>query len=171
MNKLVAIVFPDENRAESAYETMRRLEKEGLIDIADALYVTRNKDGKTNLHQAAHLTGEGAVTGGMWGLVVGLIFLNPILGAAVGAGTGAVIGKTVDYGIDDKFVKDLGNKLKPETSALFVSYDNAVADKVLPEISRYGGEVLHTTLSTKSEKKLQKALDTGNKAYRQSVGA
>ena len=34
-------------------------------------------------------------------------------------------------------------------------------DKVLPRISQYGGEVLHTSLSTESEEMLREALAEG----------
>lgn len=37
-----------------------------------------------NLHQAANLTAAGAVGGGFWGMLIGMIFLNPLVGAAVG---------------------------------------------------------------------------------------
>lgn len=35
-----------------------------------------------------NLTAAGALGGGFWGTLVGLLFLNPLLGAAVGAASG-----------------------------------------------------------------------------------
>ena len=48
--------------------------------------VTKDDKGKVKLHQAKNLTALGAVSGGLWGTLIGLIFLNPLLGAAVCAG-------------------------------------------------------------------------------------
>jgi len=45
---------------------------------------SKDQKGKVKLAQIYHLTGAGAVSGGFWGALVGLIFLNPLLGMAVG---------------------------------------------------------------------------------------
>ena len=62
------------------------MQKEYLIDMGDFVVVTKDDKGKVKLHQAKNLTALGAVSGGLWGTLIGLIFLNPLLGAAVGAG-------------------------------------------------------------------------------------
>lgn len=49
-----------------------------------------------------NLTAAGAVSGGFWGALVGLLFLNPGLGIAVGATTGAVSGALADVGVNNK---------------------------------------------------------------------
>jgi len=48
----------------------------------------------------------GAVSGGFWGTLIGLIFLNPLLGMAAGATAGAISGALTDVGINDQFMKD-----------------------------------------------------------------
>src|SRR5262249_31098023 len=114
--------------------------------------------GKVKLHQAINLTAAGAVRGGFWGSLIGLIFLNPLLGLAVGAGAGAVSGALSDLGIDDNFMKDLAATMKPGSSALFVLVRKATPDKVLEELQGTGGTVLRTSLSHEDEAKLQAAL-------------
>ena len=64
---------------------MAKLQKEYLIDMEDVVVVTRNEKGKVKLHQAQNLTGAGAAGGTFWGMLIGMIFLNPLLGAAIGA--------------------------------------------------------------------------------------
>jgi uncharacterized membrane protein len=88
-----------------------------------------------------------------------LLFLSPLLGAAIGAAAGAVSGALSDVGISDNFMKELSQQLKPGTSALFILVRKATPDKVLPEIKKYGGRVLHTSLNSEDEAKLQAALD------------
>jgi uncharacterized membrane protein len=80
---------------------LAKLQKEYLIDMEDVVVVTKDDKDKVKLHQAVNLTATGAVGGTFWGSLIGLIFLNPLLGAAVGAGAGAVSGKLSDIGISD----------------------------------------------------------------------
>jgi uncharacterized membrane protein len=88
--------------------------------MEDVIVVTKDEKGKVKLHQAINLTVTGAVGGGFWGMSIGMIFLNPLLGAAVGAGAGAISGKLSDIGISDKFMKELAETFTPRSSALFV---------------------------------------------------
>jgi len=65
------------------------LQKEALVALEEAVVVEDAAEGRVHLHQALKLITAGAVGGGFWGSLVGLLFLNPLLGAAVGAGVGA----------------------------------------------------------------------------------
>ena len=94
----------------------------------------------------------------MWGALIGLLFLNPLLGAAIGAGAGALSGRLTDIGIDDKFMKQAAGALMPGQAALCVLVRKVTADKVLPAMATFGGKVLHTSLTTEQETKLQEAL-------------
>ena len=166
MRDWIAITYPDVNQAEKTFNTMKRLVVEHLLEMDDAVYVTKDSDGEVDLHQMINLPAAGAtmgaVRGALWGGLIGLLFLSPLtgaaIGAAVGAGSGAIAGKFSDYGIDDKFVKQLSTEMTPNSSAIFVLVRNVTADKVVPEISKYGGKVLRTSLSTEAEERLQAAL-------------
>jgi uncharacterized membrane protein len=63
-----------------------------------------------------------------------------------------------DVGIDDEFVREIGNTLEPGTSAIFILVRKSTPDKVLEEISKFEGKVLRTSLSREDEAKLQAAL-------------
>jgi uncharacterized membrane protein len=92
-------------------------------------------------------------------MLIGLIFLNPLLGAAIGAGAGAISGKLSDIGVDDKFMKELAETFKPGSSALFVLVRKATPDKVLDQLKGFKGKVLKTSLSTDREEELRKVLE------------
>ena len=158
MSDLIVIGFEDEHRAFEMRAALARLQKEYLIDMEDVVVVTKDKDGKVKLHQATNLTAVGAVSGGFWGMLVGLIFLNPLVGAAVGAGAGALSGKLSDIGIDDNFMKQLGETFKPGSSALCVLVRKVTPDKVLDALSPFKGTVLKTSLSQEKEDALREAL-------------
>jgi uncharacterized membrane protein len=162
MSTLVVIGYDDRFKAEEVRLKLMKLQKEYLIDLEDAVVAVKDEKGKVKLHQAVNLTAVGAVSGGFWGSLVGLIFLNPLLGLAVGATTGAVSGTLTDVGINDKFMKELAETLTPGSSALFVLVRKATPDKVLEEIKGTGGKVLKTSLSHEDETKLQTALGAAN---------
>ena len=159
MSDLIAISFDSKEKAQQALERAREMQKQHLLDLADAVIVTRDDQGKVRLQQSLNLTAAGAASGGMWGTLVGLLFLNPLVGLAVGAASGALAGSLQDYGINDQFMKDMGNELKPGTSALFVLVRKSTPDRVLPELRELGGRVFTTSLSKDNEQKLRDALE------------
>ena len=160
MSDLNAIAYDDEYKAEEVRMTLIKLQKEHLIELEDAAVIVKNAEGKIKLKQAVDLTTAGAVSGGFWGLLIGTLFLSPLLGAAVGAAAGAASGALSDIGVDDKFMKSLGETLQPKTSALFVLVRKVTPDKVLEEIAPYGGTVLRTSLTKDEEAQLQEVLST-----------
>jgi len=156
---LVVIEYDDQDKAEEIRLKLRKMHKEYLIDLDDAVVAVKDEKGQIKLHQAVNLTAHGAMSGGFWGSLVGLIFLNPLLGMAVGAAAGAVSGALTDVGIDDKFMKELAAGLPPASSALFVLVRRATPDRVLEELKGTGGKVLKTSLTHENEAKLQAALN------------
>ena len=161
MSTLVAVVFNDESTAFEVRAALVKMQQQYLVDMEDAVVVTRDPNGKANLHQAVSLTAAGAVTGGFWGMLIGLLFLNPLLGAALGAGAGALSGKFRDIGVDDKMMKQVGESLKPNTSALFVLLRKVTADKVLDGLKPFTGKgkVYQSSLSKDDEKALRDVLE------------
>ena len=142
------------------------MQKEHLIDLEGACVVERDKDGKVHIKQAVNLMALGATTGGvqgmLWGMLVGILFLNPLagmaLGAFAGAGAGALSSRLVDFGMDDEFIKKLGETIPVNSSALFVLVKSVTEDKVLPEIEPYRPHALKTSLSNEDEARLKAAL-------------
>ncbi|MBJ42391.1 MAG: hypothetical protein CMJ80_03705 [Planctomycetaceae bacterium] len=159
MADLVVLAFDDVHKAQEARLTLLKLQKEYLVDLEDAVVVVKNDEGKIKLHQAVPLTALGASQGSFWGLLIGLLFGVPLLGVLSGAAFGALSGKLSDYGIDDNFIKELGEKIEPNTSALFVLVKQATPDKVVPELRQFGGHVLQTSLSAEAEAELSAALE------------
>jgi uncharacterized membrane protein len=158
MANLIAIAYPSRGTAEEVLATLARLQTEKSIELEDAVVVTRDKGGKVKLHQSSKLGVAGAAGGALWGGLIGLLFLAPVLGMAVGAAAGGATGALADVGVDDRFMKDLGAKLVPNSAALIVLVHRSTPDKVLPEISQFGGEVIQSSLSDEAEAQLQAAL-------------
>ena len=159
MSDLVAISFDDEHTAFEMRAELVKLQKEYLIEMDDVVVVTKDDKGKVKLHQAVNLTAAGAMGGTFWGMLIGMIFLNPLVGAAIGAGAGALSGKLRDIGISDDFMKELGETFKNNTSALFVLVRKVTPDKVLEELKDFKGKVLKTSLTADREEELRKVLE------------
>lgn len=161
-NTLVAIVFEhDEEAAARALRTLNALEKDYLIDLRDAVVVTRREDGKVILQQSVNLINTFAWQGAFWGALVGLLFTGPlgwVLVTGLSAGFGALLGSVSDYGIDDDFIRELSARMEPCCSALFVLIRSMTEDKVLHELEGLGGTVIRTSLSEDAERRLQSAL-------------
>src|SRR6185295_4588187 len=154
MSNLVAIAYDDVNQAQEVTNTLGQLMKEHSIELEDAVIVEHRAGGKIKLHQPS-MAGLGAASGALWGGLIGLIFFVPLFGLAIGAASGAAAGALSDHGIDDNFMKELGNKLPEGGAAVFVLVREATADKVVPEISRFGGHVIQSSLSNEQETALQ----------------
>src|SRR6188768_4390537 len=101
MGNLIVIGFDNAADAFEMRAALAKLQAQYLIEMEDAVVVTRDAKGKVQLHQAVNLTATGAAGGAFWGMLIGMIFLNPLLGVAVGAGSGALSGKLADLGIND----------------------------------------------------------------------
>ncbi|MDY0042737.1 MAG: DUF1269 domain-containing protein [Desulforhabdus sp.] len=159
MSTLVVIGYDNQYKAEEVRLMLKKMQKDYLIDLEDAVVAVKEENGKVKLHQTYNLTAAGALSGGFWGTLIGLIFLSPLLGMAVGATAGAVSGALADVGIDDNFMKELAESMNPGSSVLFVLVRKATPDKVLEELKGTGGKVLKTSLSHDNEAKLQSALN------------
>src|SRR5262249_28879618 len=154
----VVIDYESELKAEEVRLALLKMQKEYLLDLADAVVVVRDANGKVRLRQMYNLTAAGAISGGFWGALIGLIFLNPLFGFAVGPAAGAISGALKDVGIDDGFMKNLGATLKPGTAALCVLVHQMTPDKVVDELQKFGGTLIKTNLSHEDETKLRAAL-------------
>jgi uncharacterized membrane protein len=157
MSDLVAIVYPSEAKAEEVRQKLLKLQTEYLIEIKDAVIAVKTED-SVKLNQLVNTTAIGATSGSFWGLLIGLVFLNPIIGVVLGAASGALGGALTDFGINDTFMKSLAGSIKPGDAALFLLIKNMTTDKVLNEIKSFGGVVLKTSLDDKKEEHLRETL-------------
>ncbi|MEA2622986.1 MAG: hypothetical protein QOH61_1896 [Chloroflexota bacterium] len=158
MSTLLAIAYPDVETAEQVRGTLIEATKEHLVALEDAVVVEHRPDGKIKLHQAMSPTGAGAAGGAVWGGRIGLIFLAPMVGMAIGAATGAAAGKVSDVGVDDNFLKQLGDKLEPGGAALIALGRSDAPEKLLERLRPFGGHVIQTSLDPEAEERVRAGL-------------
>jgi len=161
MSELIVISYDTSDAAFAALEEVGKLQKLQLLELEDAAVVTMDQKGKVKVKQTLENQVKGSATawGFFWGLLIGLIFINPLLWGFFGAVMGYISGRATDVGIDDKFIKEVGNSLEPGQGALFMLVIKATEDKVIPELAKTGGKVYQTSLSNEDEAKLKQALE------------
>ncbi len=161
MGSLVVVGFPKAEEAELVRRELVDIQRERLIALDDAVVVEHDSSGQVHLRQAVNLTAAGALGGGFWGTLVGLLFLNPLLGAAVGAGVGAASGSLSDVGINDDFMRELGETLPPGTAALCLLVREGTPDRVIERLRAHAphAKLLRTNLSHTEEDRLRELLD------------
>jgi len=159
MSNLIAVAYDDVDTARNMLRTLNELSVEHAITLDDAVIAEHRPDGKIKLHQTTKPGAVGAAGGAAWGGLIGLLFLAPFLGMAVGAAAGGAAGAMSDVGVDDTFMKHLGEDLERGSAAVIVLVRDSTPDKVLPRISPYGGRVIHSSLSDEAEARLRDALN------------
>lgn len=155
MSELIVIGYDTEADAEAARRKLFGMAREYLVDIADAVVAVADENRKIKLNQMVNLWSMGAAGGAFWGLLIGFLFLNPVLGVAIGASAGALSGALSDYGINDQFMKDVGEVLQPGQAALFMMVRQHASDKVIERLGAKGGRILRTNLDTSKEAALR----------------
>jgi len=158
-SKIVVLGFEGQYFAEGMLETFQDMQERGLLELEDAVVVSRGISSKIDVEQTQTKKGKYTLKGSGLGLLAGLLLGGPILGLAGGAAIGAMAGSMKDYGIDDKFIDEVSEWLRPETSALFLLVKEAKGREVLEELSKFDAFVLTTTLESEQEQRLRQALE------------
>jgi uncharacterized membrane protein len=152
MGTLVVVAYDKPHKAEELRLKLRALRNKYLLDVAEAVVVVNDEQGKIKLRHAGDLTHDGAVYGGLYTSLANLVSTN----AAADAAPGALAG----VGINDQFMKELAAKLVPGSSVLFVLTRTPSPDReqILEELRGMGGKILMTSLSPEDHATLQTAL-------------
>ena len=160
MTEMVVLAFDGVETADKAKNRLVDLDSQFLIDLDQVVEVVRKPDGQVKIKEEPRLTGAGALGGGFWGFLVGLIFLVPAAGFLIGTATGAIAGHFAKYGITKEYVQQINEAIQPGQSALFVLAEDVKVDRVVPMLTQFHPRVLRTSLTTEQETKLKDAFGT-----------
>jgi uncharacterized membrane protein len=157
MSQLIVVTFETAEEAAQVHHTLHTGEKGGYIDLKDSAVIMCDAEGKIHIQNDIS---DGSKSGALWGGLLGAIFAGiffPVGMILVGIGAGALIGRMGDQ-IDKKFVNEVKEKLKPNTSAILFIFRGEDASYAIAAMRPYKGEVLHTTLTEDQEKALRDEL-------------
>jgi uncharacterized membrane protein len=136
MSDLIAITYEGQ-KAFDALAKLGELQKMKLIELEDAAVATMNEKGKVKIKQTleSQRTGASATWGFFWGFLIGLIFGGPLFWGLFTALLAGLMGKATDIGIDNNFIKEVGESLATGDSALFLLVRKITPSKKLWNMS------------------------------------
>ena len=166
--KLLVISFDDPLKAQEFLLVASRLQKDGDLQLHDAVIVNRTADGSSRVTETTDVTPtRGALGGGVWGLLLGTLFAGPLGGLVVGAasaGGGALYAKLVDTGIKDSTVAELRTAVPPGRTALALLVSHVSLADLQRELARFPGTALvETDLPPAAVSAVQEALAEANR--------
>ncbi len=160
--QVLAIDFDDELKAREAVLAATRLGKRRAIELADAAIVIRTPSGRTRIHQTRDKTpAQGAVLGAWWGSLAGLIALGLggwLVGLVLGAAAGGLWARWRDIGIDDQWMRRLGETLAPGHAAFVMAVRSVFPTNLLRELRRFDGRLLHNSVRDVDSQAVEEAL-------------
>ena len=158
MATLLAITYPDPDRAKQAMASVDWSHLDHQIRVKDACWI-RNENGELAVHPWHPVAGKAALGGGL-GLLVGALFSVPVVGLAAGALLGIRKAKHQVSGLDDRFVASIEAELETGGSAIIVLFDEgADTTRAGGDLARFGGTVHSTDLSPDQLARFQTRLD------------
>ena len=158
MSDLLLIEFPTEEKADGVREMLLAMQKEYLIALGDAVVAVKEANGRVKLNQLLQPVAIGAVSGMLWGSLIGLLFLMPLAGAGLGDASSAVSGRLTDLGMNNDFIKQASRTLRSGNAALLLLIRKMTTDKVLGALRGAGGALLRSSFDETMEEALQAAL-------------
>src|SRR5215211_511633 len=162
MPTLSVLKFDDPHAADRMLIALQGMQDRKMIVLQDAAVVSWPQGRKRPvIPQDTHEMSElGALGGAFWGFLFGLIFFMPFLGAAIGAGTAGVLSGSLDAGgIDEEFIKRVGEEVTEGTSALFALTSGAAdRERVVEEMrAQENFEIIWTDMPEEELREVREA--------------
>ncbi len=160
-HEMIVIAFDGESQAELVLESLRGMEAMDVVDLKSAAVIVRSESGKVVIKETRDFDArQGAIGGAIAGGVLGLLRGGLLKGAILGAAGGAIAGKVVDLGLEDDFLRELGDSLGPDSSAIVALVDFEQVDQAMQELDKFeGGRILRHSLSPEVYAKLSEAVE------------
>lgn len=147
--ELIVAAFTEERAADQAMKELKAARKEKLIGIQVAAVVRRDERNRLHVKEMGEFgSGAGAMGGAALGVILGVLTggTGLILGA-VGAIAGGLTGKVRDIGIPNERLKQLGDALKPGTSAIIAVIEHKWVGELQKMMEQAGADVLAEAIS------------------------
>jgi uncharacterized membrane protein len=157
--ELLAAVYENEERAQTIADMLEQMHRATTITLDDAAIVTKDADGKLQIHETREVTaGKGAKRGAIAAGLFGLVFPPSLIVSAVAGGAiGALWGKVRDTGIKTQSIKDLGDRVKPGQAAVVALVDEASVHATEVAMQGYDGELIRQSFTPTESAEVQAA--------------
>ena len=177
MSELIAFVFRDQYRAPEVLNELRRREWPWVKDLDDAVVITFNDQGKARAQLTVDLcTGEAAPLARLWGSLLNTTLFLPMAEVIVEAADGIDMAtrtsrqnshptpeaqwwrESLEH--SENFKRDTAALMNANGSAIFILLRTADPTKVLQLLRNYGDTIVHTSIISEQDKKMQAMLRT-----------
>jgi uncharacterized membrane protein len=167
-SKLLVISFDDPLRAQEFLLAAARLQRDGELQLHDAVIIRREADGTSRVTETTDVTpSQAGVGAGVWGLLLGTLFGGPIGGLVVGAasaGGGALYAKLVDTGVKDETIQQLRTSVPPGHTAVALLVSHVSMADLQRELARFPNSTLiETDMPPAAVNAVQEALAEANR--------
>ena len=160
----IVVKYPKKETGEAALKAVTNLAKEKVVKLKDAVAITKTEKGKIKLHQTKDdPAGKGFLKGGVIGIIFAVLF-----GPAGWIAAGALLGTAFamfDRGIKNKLLKELGDGMTSDESALAVLIEEAdwgtLRDRMAAE--NFEGETIVTEVVDEHLAEVEKLADDSEK--------
>jgi uncharacterized membrane protein len=156
----IVVKYPGKETADAALKAVMGLAKEKVVKLRDAVVITKTEKGKIKLHQTKDdATSKGLMKGGAIGVIFAVL-LGPAGWIVAGAAAGGALA-TFDRGIKNKLLKELGENMTPEQSAMAVLVEEADWETALGRMADLNlkGEVIVQEMVAEHLAAIEKLVD------------
>jgi len=157
MSDLIVIGYDNPQTARQAYEQVQRLQRDFIVDLRGLAIVDVDADGKTHVDTPQRVVTTSAVSGAVFGMLIGLLFFVPGM-VLLGGTIGALIGKFNKSGVNAEFRNRVEHLIEPGHSAVVIMAAKVTEDKFTQAMRPFGGTVLQTSMSDADEQELAEEL-------------
>jgi uncharacterized membrane protein len=148
MSELIVFIYENETGAKTLEAQLVEAQANQILTVSDAALILRQEDGRPVLSHAKDLVGRGSMGGIFWGFILALVFWAKWWGLSVGGALG-------DLGLDDEFVKEVGDGVGKGHSALLALVEEGMVEAVLMAAEETNPKTMRTTFSQEDEQVLQ----------------
>lgn len=161
--RIVALAFDSPQRAKDALESALRLQERDLLELHDAVFVSRQEDGTVEVTESSDPTPvAAAVPSSLFGALVGTLIAGPlglIIGGVVAGGGAALATKLVETGIPSRVVAELQELTRPGQTLLALMVSDIAGMAVIEELRRFqGARVVYAQLPAASLELMRQVL-------------
>lgn len=158
MSHVLAVTFEDMEQGPAVLRTIKSLREQGQLHIDDAAVVVKDQQGKVHVDNMVESgVKSGALVGGFVGLLLASVFF-PLAGIALGAAGGALIGKTLNTGLDKKFITDVQDAIQPGNSAILFIVKHENVGLLITALEPYKGKIFQSSFDSEAEEEIRKSL-------------
>jgi uncharacterized membrane protein len=164
---IIIVTWENMDRAKQALDSAKKLDKEKLIELKDAVVVVKDEQGDIKVKEAVDATAKGgAISGGLIGLTIGAVLGGPIGGLVLGAAAGAFAGKKIDLGIPREKIDAVGESMVDGSSAIFLQIGSGKKDFLQAAVRQSGGHVVEFSVADEVAQNVEDSLS----AYTGHIG-